>query len=58
MLRELKLGVWLDPPDVARLADDDGLVFDVADADYIRLTSAPTALEEGAELARERWDDD
>ena len=58
MLRELKLGVWLDPTDVARLASEDGVVLDVEDADVIRLTSAPSALEEGADVARERWEDD
>jgi hypothetical protein len=53
MLRYQILDVWLDPKDAANLCHNDKLVFDVSDFDYIKLQSAPTALEEAAEYARE-----
>lgn len=58
MLKELKLGVWLDPSDVAKLASEDGLALDVEDAEVIKLSSAPTAMREGADIADEEYLDD
>lgn len=56
MLRELKLGVFLEGKELAQMATEDGLALDVEHAETIKLSTAPTALQEAATAHRESDD--
>lgn len=59
MIREMKLGVFLEPQELVRMAsEDDELVLNVEDADVIKISSAPTALKEAQDALPEGEDSD